>query len=744
MTDASYPRPGLPDDELLDVKALLGVFRRRTWTLMSIIALGFAVTVIVSFQMPALYTATSKVALEVRQSQVMDFTAVLSGAPPDSAMVDTEVEVLGSRQLAGVVVDQLGLLNSPEFNSSLMSPTPLGSIRDGIDGLVGMLQPRQAGIQLDSAAVQETQLRDRAVNRLMDRVDIRRSGSSYLIAIQATSATPSLARDIANGFADQYIVGQLEEKFAATQRANAWLNERVEVLRAQVREKEVAVAEFREAAGLLDAQGATLTEQQVSDVNAQLIMQRAALAEAEARLNSVRSQISRGVSAESIAEVLQSPVIRDLRRQQTDINRRRGDLTTRYGPRHPEIVTINREQSDLNLQISHEVDRIVANLDSEASISRERVRSLSGSLAQLRGRLGENYGNVVRLQELQREADASRLLFQSMLARFQETTEQESLTESDARIVSQAMVPFEPSTPNIPLNLALGLMGSIGLGITVIFLMEVLDTRLFSEQDVESKLRVPHIASVPKLQLGLLSALTIGARTPKAYVVKKPLSGFAESIRTIRSAINMAGQDEPAKIIAVTSALPGEGKTTTSICLGRLSAMSEGRILVVDCDLRRRSLTEELASTAKQGWLEVLQGHAELDDVILPDAKTALSVLPVGVSRAKPSGVFSSPEFGAFLDSLRDRFDLVILDCAPVLVVADSAEVAGQADAVVFNTLWGKTRAGVAINALTVLGRARANLVGVVLNGVNLRAQARYGDAAYGAYYQAYKRYYQE
>lgn len=744
MTDTLYPATGSQEEDLLDVRAIVGVVRRRFWALFGIAGLVFAATLIVTLQLTPLYTATSKVALDLRESQVIDFEAVLSGAPPDSAMVDTEVEVLNSRQLAGSVVDALNLTLYADFNADIAEPSPVQAAVASVQGFVDGFQPRQADASALSSEVATDPVRDRAVTALLNRVDIQRSGSSYLIEINATASTPTLARDIANAYADQYILAQLEEKFAATQRANEWLNERVEALRAEVRLKETAVANFREEAGLLDAQGATLTEQQVSDVNAQLVMQRASLAEAEARLNAVRNQINSGVSAESIAEVLQSTVIQDLRRRQADITRRRGELATRYGPRHPEMVTITREQADLDQQIEREVDRIVASLANEATVARERVRSLNGSLAALRGRLGENYGNVVRLQELEREAEASRVLFQTMLARFQETTEQESLTESDARIVSEAMVPFQPSSPNVELNLILGLVAGIGLGIVSVFLIEVLESRLFSERDVEMKLGQPNIASVPELKLNMLSSLTVGARKPKDYVVKKPLSGFAESIRNIRSAINLSDLDKPAKVVAVTSALPGEGKTTVSLCLGRLSAMSEGKIAVVDCDMRRRALSEELAPRAKRSWIEVLQGKATLEDVVQQDAKTSLDVYALGKATVKPSGVFTSAAFGKFLKQLSEKYDLVVLDCAPVLVVADTAEVAARADAVVFNSAWGKTRSGIAATALTTLNRAKANIVGVVLNAVNLKAQARYGDITYGAYYKAYKNYYSE
>lgn len=734
------------NEDLIDILGILNIIRRRIVTLLAVSTLVFAGAILFTVQATPLYTATTKVALELQRAQIVDFDAVLTGAPPDSAAVDTEVEVLRSRALAGAVVDELGLMGVAEFNPALRDPGSMDRILRLVSDTIDNLLPAQPVAAADEAGsdMDREIARDRVVATLLSRLRIERRGVSYLIDVSITSESPRLAREIANTYAEQYLIAQLEEKFAATQRANEWLNERVETLREEVRVKEAAVAEFREQNGLLDAQGATLTEQQISDVNAQLVLQRAALAEAEARLRSVRRQVAQGASAESISEVLSSDTIRDLRLQQADANRRQSELGTRYGPRHPQIITIQQELADLERQVGAEIDRIVAGLASEVEVARGRVFSLDRSLGQLRNELGNNYASVVRLRELEREAEASRVLFQSILARFQQTSEQESLAQSDSRIVSYAALPLSPSAPNAKLNLALGAILAIGSGLMVIFAMEMMVSVLFRDRDVETKLNMSHISSVPQLKLNLISRVASGASTPGQYVVKRPLSGFAESIRSIRSTINIAAKDGPAQVVAVTSALPGEGKTTISVCLGRIAAMADSRVLVIDCDIRRRRLSHALAGSAAQGWMELIEGRTELKSARIRDSKTNLDVLPVGRSRTTTRDIFGTQAFTDLIETLRSDYDLIILDCPPVLAVAEAMEIASRADAVIFNALWGKTRIAVIRNALNILSRARANVLGVVLNNVNLRKQARYGDGDYGSYYNAYKKYYAE
>ncbi|WP_422385460.1 polysaccharide biosynthesis tyrosine autokinase [Oceanicaulis alexandrii] len=740
MSDVNPNTQSSPIDDLIDLRELISVFRRRFWTLIAAGTLTFVAVVLFTLQATPLYTATSSVVLNVRQSQVVDIEAVLSGMPPDSAMVDTEVEVLRSRSLAETVVDSLDLTNVPEFNRELQDPGGLSAILSGLKSFAGALMPRPAASQTREDADQRT--RESVVTALMEARSIRRAGLTYVIQISATSETPSLARDIANAYADAYLTSQLEAKFEATERANVWLNDRVETLREEVLAREEAVARFRDQAGLIDAEGATVAEQQVADLNSQLAIQRAELSEARARLDAVRSQLERGVASDTIAEVLASDVIRELRRQQAEVARRQADLSGRYGPRHPEILTVQRELADINSQIDAEINRIVASLENEVNVSAQRVRSLQNSLLEARGELSENNSAIVQLRALEREADASRALFESFLNRFRQTNETGGLTEADARIVAEASTPQNPSSPNVMLNLALGVVLAGIVGVGLVFALEMLDTGIHTDADIEKNFGLAHIASVPRLKVGL--ADRFGGKTidPAQYVLEKPLSGFSESFRTIRSAIRISGIDNQNTIIAVTSALPGDGKTTTSICLGRISAMAGSKTLVLDCDLRRRLLTEALNPEAESGLLEILSGAAKLDDVIVKDAETDLDILPVAQTTFTPRDVFGSTAFETMLEQLRERYDLIILDTAPVLAVADTRAIVSKVDGVLLAVRWKKSAIGIVRKALHEVQASKANVLGVILNNVDLEAQARYGYDKSGYYYRSYQKYY--
>ncbi|MGY6627958.1 MAG: polysaccharide biosynthesis tyrosine autokinase [Oceanicaulis sp.] len=743
MTDATVtPRQEADSDDLIDLGQLITVFRRRFWTLIAVAALVFTSVVVVTLQMTPKYTAVSSVLLNVRQARVVDIEAVLSGAPPDSAMVDTEVEVLRSRALMGAVVDQMGLIDVPEFNADLRQPGFIDGVRASLGGFLGALAPaRNRPAEGDELGLQA---RERVIDALKEAVTLRRSGLTYVINISVTSERPGLARDIANTYAELYLLTQLEAKFEATERANVWLNERVETLRDEVRVREQAVAQFREQAGLIDAQGSTIAEQQVADLNSQLAIQRAERAEAMARLSAVRSQLDRGVSADTIGEVLRSNTIQDLRRQLAELTRRQAELRSRYGPRHPQILTVSREIADIEDSVNREIQRIVASLENEVNIANQRVRSLEQSLSETRSELAQNNSAIVRLRELEREATASRALFESFLNRFRQTSEADGLAEADARIVSAAALPIRPSSPNVLLNMALGLVLAGVAGVGVVFILEMLDNGLNSEADIERQLGVTHLASIPLIKSGLVNRLRgESSADPAQYIVDKPLSGFAEAFRTIKSAIRLSAIDDKAQVIAITSAVPGEGKTTVSLCLGRVSAMAgSGRALVVDTDLRRRLLTKALAPDCETGLLEVMAGVVELDQAIVTDSKTGLHVLPLSQTTFTPQDVFSSKGFSELLDVLRQRYDHIILDTAPLLAVADTRMIVSQVDGVIVAARWRKSSVNIVRRALQELRASKARVLGVALNGVDMEAQARYGYDTSGYYYRSYRKYY--
>ncbi|PHR94192.1 MAG: capsular biosynthesis protein [Robiginitomaculum sp.] len=733
-------------DDFIDVRALFLMFKRRLGLFFSVFLLVFSTFVIVTLQLTPLYTSTASVIIDPQEREVTDFESVITGQAPDSTLVDTEVEIIRSRALVGRIVAKLNLVDDPEFNENLVVAEGVAAIGVNVKSWLGSLAPHQV-TTVPSFELTERIIGEKVVSALLSRLSVRRTGRTYIIEISIETEDPVKSSQIANAFADQYLVEQLEAKFESTSRSNAWLNDRLSALREEVSVSENAVEVYRAQSGLLSAKGSSLTEQQISELSSQLILQRAVFDGVNARLQSLQSQMERGAGAETIGEVLSSEVIRDLRKQQAEIAGRRAELSSRYGARHPEILKVERESTDINSQIQQEVRRIVLSLESEVGIARQKVTSIETGLSQLRRELMGNNQSLVRLRELERDAAATRTLFESFLGRFKETGQQDTLTQADARIISSAALPTKKSSPNTVLNIVLGAMLGGILGVGLVMLVELLDNGVTTGVQIEKVTGLPFIASVPEIKRTMFASLrklTGLDVEPHDYLVQKPLSSFAESYRTLRSAILLSNVDQPPRVIAITSALPGDGKTVTTFSLGRLSAMSGSRTLIVDCDLRRRNLSKLLKNKPEQGLLQYLSGGLKLEDVIVKDSQTGCDILPLADTKYSPQDIFRSEAFRTFLNEARARYELIVLDTAPVLVVTETRTIANISDCVVLAVKWRRTEKDALVKAKNILVDSDANLIGVLLTQVNLQASRKYGYGDYGYYYGAYRNYYSD
>jgi capsular exopolysaccharide synthesis family protein len=363
-------------------------------------------------------------------------------------------------------------------------------------------------------------------------------------------------------------------------------------------------------------------------------------------------------------------------------------------------------------------------------------------LGRAKGTLAGNNAAGVRLAELERNATSVKTLYEGLLERYQETSAQEGGATADSRIVSEARASTNPSSPNVPMNLALGFIFAMAAGLAAVVIAEMLDDSLRTAEDVERRLMLPALGSLP-----LLMSIAKGRdrrMRPVDYLIERPLSGFAEAFRSLRTSILYAKQDETTKVVAITSALPGEGKTTTAVCLGVSGAMAGLRVAILDCDLRRRNVSRLFGVRAEIGLLDVLNGTASLQEAFIRHEKSGVWVLPLVKREFTTDEVFNTEAMGSLLDNLKSQFDLIILDTAPLLAIADTRVLASRSDAVVFLARWQKTPVKAAEAALRLLEQSEARVAGVVLSQVNVKQQSRYGYGDPGYYYSSYRKYYSD
>ncbi|KIC58095.1 capsular biosynthesis protein [Brevundimonas nasdae] len=734
MTDSGVPSLPSSAAETFSFRNLINIFRRRVRLFGAVALLVFLAALLVTARATPRYTAQAQVMLNVRQSQVLDTQQVLSNLPAETGVVDSEVEVLQSRDLARQVAEVLRLENDPEFNWALRKPSGLGA-------LIARVQGRSLAPPAPPTTPDEIRLgRERAASALRGGLKVQRMGLTYIIGVSFTSLNPEKAARIANAFAGQYIANQVSDKGGANRQANTFLEERLNQLRGEVQSAEAAVESYRSANNLLTSSGATLTEQEVSTYNQQLATAQADQAVEEARLRAARSQLARGSSGGDVGEALQSSVVGSLRAQRATVAARVADLQARYGPDWPALVRARQELAAIDGQIQAEIQRVISNLEARVQVARDRTASLRSTLGQTRGALASNNAASVRLNELERNAESVRKLYEGLLERYQETTNQSGNETADSRMLQAARASGAPSSPNVPVNLVLGFILALGCGLAAVVIVELMDDGLITSEDVQRRLGLPMLGTVPLL---MSTADRKDRRmAPTDYLLNRPLSAFAESFRTLRTSIMYAKLGAAAKVVVVTSALPGEGKTTTAVCLAISAAQAGLKVVIVDCDIRRRNVSRLLGVDADFGLMDVLDGSKPLTEVLLKGEASGAWVLPVAKRDFTPREVFNTAEMTALLSRLREDFDMVILDTAPVLAVAETRVLASQADAVMFLARWRKTPSKAAEAALRSLEQSEATVAGAVLTQVDVQEQARYGYGDPGYYYTAYKGYY--
>lgn len=705
--------------ELLDLRAVGRSIRKRLIPIAIVTLASFVLTALLYLWTEPRYIATATMVVERQSQELIPQTNSAEPLATDSPSVDTAVKVLQSPAIAGRVVDALKLTQIAEFNPDLEK------------------QPAPSQAQSPGA-------RDRAIRILIGSLEAKREGVSYAIAVNYASSDPQMAARVANGVIDQYIQSNIDNQSGASKRAAALLGTRLEQLRSQVLSAEAAVAQYRASHGLFAASDvSSVTQQELSTLNTQLAEARAQQAAAQARLNTARSQIAGGGGGDSLGEALNSQTVSALRAQRAQISSEVANLSSKYGPKHPELMKARSQLEDIDGQIKAEVDRVVASLTTEASVASQRTSSIQGSIGGVEGRLATDTTAAVRLSELERNAESARVLYRAFLDRYKEAVARQGTETSGAQQVSRAQVPVIPMSPNPLIFLGIAVVGAVAASAVVVLIMQFLESGLQTADGVEKRLGVPALGSIPELDsLPEARQLRGSSHWPPQFVIDHPRSAFAEAFRALKTSLLFAPAAREAKIVAITSALPGEGKTSTSICLARTAALSGSRTVLIDCDSRRRASSKLVADAIPFGLADVVEGRCLLDDALIPDEPSGAWCIAQRPGSEVPFDMLGSDAMRRLLEELRHRFDFVVLDTAPVLPVAESRVLASLADTTLLLVQWQKTPAKAAEIALKHLDAVGAHIAGVALSRVDVREQARSGFGDAGLYFGRYKEYY--
>lgn len=645
-----------------------------------------------------LYSSTTELKFQPQSQGGFDFRATSPWSTLDNSLLATEAEVIRSGELISELIERLSLEDDPEFNPVLRERK-----FDFPDGALSFFASFVMTEQ-DSAEISARNVSDKVAKNIRGKIKVSTKRGVNVLKISMTTSNPDKSALIANNLANIYLEDQVEAKIEANRFAVDWLSERVHEMGAELRQK-------REELDNLKVNSEIDSAEQLSGLRSQLKNMRDRLDRSEKELLQTRQKRKAAVSKlaskdfRSIATLFNDPLLRRL------------------------IDSGNGRETQVSL---HERARQqIFELEQLIKAQEERYTALRESYnAQLK-RIDNLNSEIIVLEQRSLEVDATQALYDLFVSRQKEMTLQVGLQQSDARVLTVA-TPGARVAPHttaiVAIGLLLGAAASIALAIWREMALDVFRTT--AELQASTKRAV--LGQIPKLNKRLVS--NIGQ-----YLNKNPTSVFAESVRNFRTSITMVDADQSPKVIMLTSSVPSEGKSTTSISLAHSFVGVNKKVLLIDADIRRRSLETYLSVQADVGLVDFLVGDVSVDECILKSEELGFDILLGGHEpRLSAADIFASINFEKMIADLRQRYDYIVIDTPPVLVVPDARIIAQNVDASIYVVLWDATQKMEVRNGLRELQSVGVDATGLVLTSVDHRGMSRYGYGsgmgAYGSY----------
>ncbi|CAI10010.1 Exopolysaccharide biosynthesis protein [Aromatoleum aromaticum EbN1] len=704
------------DDDTIDLRAIWDTIVKRKWTVITFFAIVMVSVLTATFLMTPIYRASLTLQIERQEAKVLDYQGVtpneMQGDTKD--FYETQYELLRSRSLAQRVIDQLNLGDHPVFAAA--NPSLLASLKALLAG--GEEEP----VEGDAEQIRKLKL----TKAFLANLTIEPVRNSRLVKIHFDSSDPVLASRIVNAISEAFINVNLERRMDASSFAKVFLEERLQQLKVKLGETERELVAFAREEQIVRG------GEQEASVDTQ-VMQEFTTALAKAQQERIRAealyqQLESG-SVEGMPQVLENKVIQEFKGHKAKLETEYQENLKIYKPAYPKMVQLQSQIDEMQAKIAEELAHVRSGIRSAYQAARAQE-------AMLQTKMDESKRTVLGVQDrsiqyniLKREVDTNRQLYDGLLQRYKEVGVAGGVGVNNVSVVDKAEVPLQPFKPKTLLNALiaalLGLFGGIGLAL----LFEHLDDTIKDGESMERLLGLPVLGMVP-----LVKRAGDAARELVLEQLDDPRSGFSEAYRSLQTAMQFSTQEGIPKVLMVTSASIGEGKSTTALALAINLSQMGLKVLLVDADLRKASVHRKLGLPNRAGLTNYLAGDSRPVDVTQPTPYDKLFVITSGPLPPNPAELLGSAKMVALLDVAKDRFDCVIVDGPPVLGLADAPLLGSITDATVVIVEAGGTRKDFLAGALKRLRSTRTRVIGGVLTKIAARSGAQ--GYYYNSYYQ--------
>jgi len=716
------------DLEPIDLLSYWRVIRKHLFGVLGLAVAVGVLAVLYTNTLTPIYTATTKVSIEhvTPKAVGIDTTSWYSFRNYPG----TQYELIKSRSVAEKVVENLRLWEHPYFDApkkpNTFSVSSLLSLFRGADKKPATLSPDE----------KEKRLKGPLIGMVQGGIRISPIEETFIIRLSFSSPDPKLAAQIANAVVDAYIAQKYESRYDELQKVSSWMNESLGGVNDKLESSQAKLQEFRSRESIVDVGegGASgFMDQRLGQLSNNMLQARVKVNE----LRNLKRQVDRFKDM-SLEEVLNNqsiyrhPTLSELKDKEIGTSRKVRELANRYGPKHPRMIEANNELEIIQDRYRELIPGVIRGIDEDYSIARQNLASLEREYKELKGEVQVINLKEFELQRLEADVESNRRMQELFMEELKQTKMSSSFEMDKVRVIDSARVPGAPSAPNKNRIIMMWFVAALIVGIGLAFLVEYLDQTLKTSEDIESKLSLPTLGLLPILKKRDIQKGKIKA---ERYYLDDEKSNFAEAIRTIRTGLTLSAIDHPHKVILVTSAEPGEGKTTVA-CNMALSFGQLENTLIFDADLRRPSTRHIFNYDHNSlGMSDLLTGNAEYKDVIHKLEGTNLSVITAGTIPPDPLDLLASNKFKKMLEALAGRFDRIIIDSPPISLVSDAVLLASLADCVVFVVKSDDTNTKAVQASLRKLKQSNAHVVGAVMNSVNLKKLSKYYGYGYGKYY---------
>ena len=708
--------------EVLSHESALGEYARvllkRKWTILACLFTIFSVVALASLKMTPVYEASGSIEINKPDSGLVNF----NNSPTfnldyyDPTELETEVMILQSDLLALQVVKELALDRRPEFGGKVPA------LASSLDLAPDPLQP-------DSGRTSAL------LANFRGNLKVTLSPNTHIIKVSFRSPNKELTATVVNTLMNTYTENNFKSRFDSTMQASDWLSKQLVDLQMKVetsQEKLVHYQKEHEILGVDEKQN--ITTEKLDELNKELTAAESERIDKESVYRLVQAGdadaiVSAANAVDAAANGGQSAsLLESLRAKQADLKIQAAELSTQFGPAYPKVAQLNNQLKEVDVQILSEARKVAAKIRGQYMTALQRENMLHDALEKQKQEANKLNESSIQYSILKRDLDSNRQLYEGLMEKMKEAGVSAGLKSNNFRIVDVARVPTAPVEPNVPRNLAFGLMLGFTSGVGLAFLLEGLDNTVRTTEQAQM---ISGLAPLGMIPLGSRTAreganakrLVIASSKEAVELVTqvRPQSQMAESYRALRTSLLLSNLGAPPKMIMITSALPQEGKTTTSINCAVVLAQKGVRVLLIDADLRRPSIDKILGMGPRSGLSNVLTGSATLEDAITRSSVLPnLSVLAAGTPPPNPAELLASTNMRDMLEEVRGRYDHIVVDTPPALSVTDAVVLSPRADAIVLVIRSGHTTKQALRRSRDILMQVNAKLSGVLLNAVDL------------------------